>query len=1081
MARQLAYIQDDLLFYDAGLAPLEVGSPAWFAWLDQPEHRSFSIRTAASAITVRREKKRNSYYWYAYRSLQGQTHKRYLGKSSDLVLALLQQTVASLLESAAPQANTLRIHLFGLPEWLNDDQPQSLPAKAFALIAYVLLNGQRSREQLIAMLWPESSSMAGRKNLRNLIWTLRSRGGQELIVGDELISLAPQVWIDLQQFEQIYKAVFNTSQTPPDSSARLDQLSRLLELYRGPLLDGLVFDDAPELEIWLSTERERLKRAYSAVVEQQLQIYRAAGRWSELVRVGQVALNDDPINEQIHQALMEGYARLGERNEALRQYDLLQANLERELGLEPLPESKRLREAIIQGELHPILAKPSLQQTKPWPSSAPYVGRTLERDALDANLNQIERSGARVVTLVGEAGIGKSRLWQIWRSEHASNLVAFETRCLEVMRHLPFAPIIELLRQLGKQQLFEEVVADQTPLWLVDLSRLLPELHERFPELPKASPLPPAEERRRLFEALVQFFQLIARPPWVLFVDDLHWADSATIEWLGYLVYRLQEQAFLLVIAYRPEERPARLDELLVSWSRNEQLDRLDLQRLNQQESERLIEALGGDRSRVSELYERSAGNPYYLSQLMQAPPNSTPSALVDMISTRLNSLPDLARDVIQAVAVLQPYSDLATLWQTSGHSESETLDAVDLLVQQGFLLEQNGDLSFTHPLLAQVLDANLSGMRRRLLHRRAAQAWLNSAAGKAPELAGRLAYHYQEAGEPALAADYAEQAGNYALRLGATAEAKRFFQQALEQEVTPTRLYGLGVSLYWQGEYDQSRPLLAEAHDRWIEANDSSHAAEAALVLARGGLATGQIKDALHWIQQGRSYLLEDDNDNALALGSYLLATGMRASGQSLAESEAHLYEALRYAKQAHYDSLKAPIVFELGNVKAQEGDLEAAIGYFEQTISFAQQQNDSLHIALGHNNLAFHTLLLGKIDLAHRHIESAIAIVEERDLASSRQWVYSTRGEIALAEQDWHAAQTWLTRGRAEAEHFDNQALLVGYKLNFARLAWGQGQRKRAQTLLEEAQQQAVKLGDRFLLRTTRELSAEWAKQTG
>jgi DNA-binding SARP family transcriptional activator/predicted negative regulator of RcsB-dependent stress response len=1080
MARQLAYIQDDLLYYDAALAPLVVGSPEWFAWLDQPERRSFSIRTASNAITVRREKKRNSYYWYAYRSLHGQTHKRYLGKSRDLVPELLQQTAAALLEGEAPQSHSLQIRLFGLPEWLSDDQPQHLPAKTFALIAYLLINGQRSREQLIAMLWPESSSVAGRKNLRNLIWTLRSRGGQELFVGDELISLSPQVWIDLRQFEQISSDSAKASQAQPSDPPTLEQLNSLLELYRGPLLDGLVFDDAPELEIWLSTERERLKRAYNALMDQQLQIYRAAGRWNEVLRVGQVALNDDPINEQIHQALMEAYARLGERNQALRQYDLLQANLERELGLEPLPESKRLREEIIGGELHPPLSKPSLQSAKPQPIAAPYVGRTLERAALDSTLAQIEESGARVVTLVGEAGIGKSRLWQIWRSEHASSVSTLETRCLEVMRHLPFAPIIELLRQLGKQQLFEQVAAKHTPLWLIDLSRLLPELHERFPDLPQASPLPPAEERRRLFEALVQFFQLIARPPWVLFVDDLHWADSATIEWLGYLVYRLQEQAFLLIIAYRPEERPARLDDLLVSWSRNELLERLDLQRFNQQESEHLIEALGGDLARAPELYERSAGNPYYLSQLMQAPPNSTPSPLLDMISARLNSLPDLARDVLQAVAVLQPYSDLATLWQTSGHSENETLDAVDLLVQQGILLEQNDDLSFSHPLLAQVLDTNLSGMRRRLLHRRAAQAWLNSAAGKVPELAGRLAYHYQEAGEPSLAADYAEQAGNYALRLGATAEAERFFRQALEEERTPTRLYGLGVSLYWQGDYAQSHPLLAEAHDRWIEANDSAHAAEAALELARSGLATGQIKDALHWIQQGRSYLVEEHNDSALALGSYLLATGMRASGQSLAEAEAHLYEALRYAKKANYASLQPPILFELGNVKAQEGDLEAALGYFEQTINFAQQQNDSLHIALGHNNLAFHALLLAKIELAHRHIEPAIAIVEERDLATSRQWVYSTRGEIALAEHDWQAAELWLTRGRAEAERFNNQALLVGFKINFARLAWGQGQREAAQTLLQEAQQQAIALGDRFLFRTTRQLSAEWATQT-
>lgn len=1076
MARQLAYIQDNLLFYEATLSPIVVGSPEWYDWLNHESNRSFSLRTPAGAVTLRREKKRNSYYWYAYRHLQGHTHKRYVGKSSDLSLTHLQQAVEALLQSEEQRVCSLRIRLFGIPEWLSDDQPQALPSKAFALIAYLLFNRQRSREQLIALLWPESSSLAGRKNLRNLIWTMRSHGGQNLIEGDELISLSPQLWVDVAQFQQGYDALHSADQALASADHNHDRFATLLELYRGPLLDGVAFDDAPELEIWLSNQREHLKRLYSDLLERQLKLYQQAGRWNDVQRIAQLALNDDPINEQMHQALMEAYARLGERNEALRQYELLRAHLERELGMEPLPETMRLRDEIVQGMLHPLVAKPKPETPKTAIANEPYVGRRTELEALDANLLQAQQTGARVVALIGEAGIGKSRLWQTWRSQHAAHVQGFETHCLEVMRHLPFAPIIELLRQLLKQGVFERLASDQAPHWLLELSRLLPELHDRFPDLPQASALPPAEERRRLFEALVQFFQLVARPPWVLFVDDLHWADSTTIEWLGYLVYRFQEQACLLVIAYRPEERPSRLDELLVSWSRTASLERLALQRFNREESERLIQALGGDLSRTPELYERSAGNPYYLIQLMQAPPHSTPSALVDMISARLNALPDLLRDVLQAVAVLQPSNDFATLCQTSGHSESETLDAIDLLVQQGFVVEHNSGLSFSHPMLGQVLDANLSGMRRRLLHRRAAQAWLNSPAGKAPEQAGRLAYHYQEAGEAVLAADYAEQAGNYALYLGATNEAARFFRQALEHERTPARLYGLGVSLYWQGDYQQSHGHLTEAHDRWIASGDSSHAAEAALELARSALATGQLKDALHWIKQGRSYLVEEHNDSALALGSYLLATGMRASGQSLAEAEAHLYEALRYATQAHYDSLKAPIVFELGNVKAQEGDLQAALSYFEQVIAFAEQQNDSLHIALGHNNLAYHALLLGDLALAKRHIDQAIAITEERDLATNRQWVYSTRGEIALAERDWEAADRWLTRGRAMAEHFNNRALLVGYQINLARLAWGRGQRETAAQLLQEAQQQAIKLGDRHLFRSARQLAAEW-----
>ncbi|GAB4533560.1 MAG: AAA family ATPase [Anaerolineae bacterium] len=953
--------------------------------------------------------------------------------------------------------------LLGPAQFIRNGQPVELSAaKAVALLAYLAVRGApQTREHLTDLLWPDSPPDAARKNLRNILWTIRKTLGEDVLSQPDAdrLALSDAVWVDVQVFE---REVATLTMTAPAD----DQLQSTIELYRAPLLDSLVLSEAPDFEIWLDTERERLGMLYMRALEALVRVYRSEARWADVIPIAQRALAYDNLQESMYRALMEAHAWLGERPEALRQYDRLRAALARELGVEPLPETKALREAIRSGNLEPIASspKPSASPHRPLtpgqdrPLRLPFVGRQAERTTLDQELELAAGGRARVVLITGELGIGKTRLWEEWSASLPPDAIALSMRCLATTQSLPFAPLVALFRG---RPCFEYLFDSSSPValvWLVELARLLPEIRIHRPEIPAPVALPSEDERHRLFEAFTQVLRALGGQPLVLFVDDLHWTDYATLDWLLYLVRRLQEEPLLLLAACRLDEAPTQLVSLTARWSREGIARRLELGRLTLEESAELIRALRGDVTLVKDLHARSAGNPYFLIELSQGLPEDTPPALADLVRARLGQLPDAARQVLQAAAVLDTDFDFLTLRRVSGRGEEETLDALDVLLEASVLVEQEGRYAFAHPLVATVVRNDLSIARRSFLHRRAAEALEMTHAGRLAPIAGQLVRHYVEAGRPEQAAHYAEIAAERALSLTAPAEAVAFSRQAFSLEPTPARRMRLGHALYMQGDLDAARETLCQALDEFEAAGDRLSAARTCLALAESYLPAGQGVQVIEWVERAMPNLEADLDPEALARSHYLLGAGLMQSGGSLAEAESHLLEAAALADENDLPEMSARSQFELGNLLAQRGHLAAALDAFERTIALAQAGSARILEILGHNNLAYHAHLTGDLALARKHIEIGLAMAEAHALFIPRQYLYSTRGEIALAEGELDEAEAWFNRALGEAEKFNNHFQAANIRANLGLVARARGDLDEALAALEDAYRQAA-----------------------
>lgn len=338
---------------------ITVGSPAWFDWLHDEQHRSFSIRTDSGAITVRRERQRHGAYWYAYGRRAGRLHKAYLGKSIDLTAARLQVVTAALLTLAAGsvESPTLRFSLFGATRLMRDGRPVDLhAAKAIALLGYLAVGpAPPTRSQILSLLWPESTDEAARKNLRNALWAIRTALGAAVVQTGGRLRLDQRLWVDVHEFERLTAGAGSArpGRPPATLAAASAGLQSADDLYTGPFLDGLTVDEAPDFELWLLGERERLNGLAMRVLHALADDGRAEGDWRAVLAVAGRAVVRDPLQERMHQALMEAHAQLGERAAALRQYDSLRAILHTELGVLPLPATEALRAAIRGGNLLP--------------------------------------------------------------------------------------------------------------------------------------------------------------------------------------------------------------------------------------------------------------------------------------------------------------------------------------------------------------------------------------------------------------------------------------------------------------------------------------------------------------------------------------------------------------------------------------------------------------------------------------------------------------------------------------------------------------------------------------------------------
>lgn len=665
-----------------------------------------------------------------------------------------------------------------------------------AVLALLLIDVNRpvSPDRLIDALWGDAQPRTATATLQAYISNLRrildpdaparersatlKRNG----AGYQLTAASDQV--DSLEFAALVDRALELGESSPAAARPL--LGRALDLWRGPALADFAYDDFAQGEI------ARLEEMRLAVLEQRIATDLALGRAGELIAELDRLVTEHPLRERLWGQLMLALYRSGRQAEALRAYRTCEQALA-EVGLGPSTDLRTMEQAILDQDPRLHLrggTEAHLVPTVAVDPPQPLVGRTSERSHFDAVLARARQGRGGVVLFEGEAGIGKTRLLEALEFDaRAGGVRTAFARCVEVGGSPPFWPWIQLLRQLGP----DELAAAAGPQAAV-LSPLLDQY--------QTGSFGPGPTLFRLAEVLVRALQgLAGAHPLLLVIDDLYSADPDSLTLLTLVAAGLGDTSVVVLGSHRAQDLGGGhpLTAALTHLIRFGWVERRTLARFDYDEVGRLVSQVTGtevDDRTVRTIAERTGGNALFaveLTRLLAAerslepgPASSAvPATIREVMSRRLDELgPDAVR-LIRAGAVCGREFDLAVAAEVGDLEPDASLLALGEGLNCGLLAEADrpGVVRFTHLIVADSIAQPLGAVRRADLHARIADA-LERRWGHDPARWIEIAHHRRSAvavagHRPAI--DALARGGRHALHCDALELAELLFEQRLE------------------------------------------------------------------------------------------------------------------------------------------------------------------------------------------------------------------------------------------------------------------------------------------------------------
>jgi DNA-binding SARP family transcriptional activator len=568
-------------------------------------------------------------------------------------------------------------------------------AKQRALLAQLLLHANEvvSSDRLIDQLWGEAGSTDGAKSLSVAMARLRKAlaAGQSSGEGDGVLITRPPGYelrlargqLDLHRFERLVA----DARAAAEPAAAAAKLRDALGLWRGPPLADLAYESFCQAEI------ARLDELRLAALEDRLRADLELGRHADLVGELESLVAEHPLRERLRELLMLALYRSGRQAEALDAYQAARATLTVELGIEPGRELRELQRAVLSQDPALDLKPPAAVADEP--SRGVFVGRRRELAQLTQALEDALAGQGRLVLLTGEPGIGKSRLAdELAAKARQRGATVLAGRCWEAGGAPAYWPWTQSLRAYVRDS-HAAALGVQLGAGAPDLAQIVPELRQRFPDLPPPPPLEPGGARFRLFVATAEFLRTAAQHrPIVLVLDDLQGADPPSLLLLRFLARELGSARLLLLGTYRSvDPQPGQpLTEMLDEVAREPVTRHLSLRGLSESEVGEYLRLTASEMASpqiVAALYGRTEGNPLFVGEIVRLlsvegavsegldeSRLTIPRSVRGVIARRLTHLSPESNRVLLLASVLGREFAVEVLARLEGVSDDDLLEA---------------------------------------------------------------------------------------------------------------------------------------------------------------------------------------------------------------------------------------------------------------------------------------------------------------------------------------------------------------------------------------------------------------------
>jgi DNA-binding CsgD family transcriptional regulator/tetratricopeptide (TPR) repeat protein len=680
---------------------------------------------------------------------------------------------------------------------------------------------------------------------------------------------------------------------------------------------------------------------------------------------------------------------------------------------------------------------------------AQFTGRQDELAALERELASALARTLGVTLLAGEPGIGKSRLLDAFAGIARARAVAVLRGGASTAQGMP--PYLPFLEALGQQieQAPRDALTEQVGAFAGVLATLLPELTIRLGESPVSYPLPPEQAQLRFYEAIGRFLAAIAAPSGLLLIlDDLQWADPATLELLVYIARQQGTSRLLLLGAYRVDEAEARpeFQHALVELDRLRSLRTIRLAPL-------MLEALG-DLARAmlngeinlavrEKLFEQSEGNPFYAEELLrewqetgvlqfhhhrwelgEIQATGAPPGVARAIRHRLSRLPPGDLDLLRTAAIIGRAFELDLLAEVVGGDLEATEARVQPALAVGIVQDAgDGNYRFSHDMIRECLYDEVTPVRRRRLHGFIGRVLEMKPGAMPAQRLADLAFHFGRSGDRERGASYAMQAGQQAMALFASDEAQQAFGAALDL-IEPGDPRRGELSMAW-GEaaslagHEQAATLAFEQARQWFRTRgEDEREAEAAYRLGQSWWRQEDVTRAEAALHDAAA--LVGDAKTPLAVDIFVELGGL--VGGSLhrhAVGIAWARRSLVVAEEIGDPRLQAKASRTLGNLQARDGRLLAGADALETALQQAIASGDPMEAAECCASFVPLLFWLGRLRRAEevtreqrRYAEMCHDPYQLRHIHIWLAILNGLQGRIAETETEFHRAEAIASR---------------------------------------------------------------------
>jgi DNA-binding SARP family transcriptional activator/tetratricopeptide (TPR) repeat protein len=846
----------------------------------------------------------------------------------------------------APLVVDIRV-LGGFTITVDGDAHRSWPRRtAGSLVKLLALSADRRlhRERVIDALWPDVTLDRAAPRLHKAAHYAR----RTLASDDAVVLRGDSVALFPSAAVRVDLDAFERAAEEAMRSGDADDAIVALDLYAGDLLPDDLY------EPWSSQPRERAHHLHLALL-------RAAGRWEQLLTI-------DELDEGAHLALLRMHARAGDRTATLRQFDHMERVLREELGIDPPPEAIAIRDRM--RTLPSTRAGSDAEAAVTRAPDETLIERSEAGHQLDAAFTEAQRGLGAVILVSGEAGIGKTALVRSFTTGFGTDVTVLAGGCEDLLTPSTFGP-------------------------LSDVARGVPALRAALDDAVPG----------RVHEVLLE---LLGARPTVLVLEDVHWADDATLDTIRYLAPRVAGVPSLLLLTYRDEEVPPGhpLRQLLGALVQRG-ARRIQLTPLTAAGVETLAERVG---VRAPELHRITRGNPFFVTEALASRSDEVPASVRDVVLARVDRLPDESRTLLARLSVVPSGVERSL---ADALCEGDATEALREPERAGVLVGDATTVSFRHEIARRALADSLTPAERTAHHARLAE--ILDARGSDP---ARVVHHAVQAHRDDLVVKAGIPAANQAARVGAHRQVAEHLHDVLQRMhlLTPAEKVDLLVlradALQLANQFDESLRTAEFAVEVAESLDDDDRLALALLAAARTGLwARGS--DAAGAVVRRALAVLGPHGDlelRTVAHADLARALSDLATISSVAEPNPEVVEhaliGVGLAEVLGRADLRARALTYLGNGRLALGDPQGSAD-LDEAIAVLRTFPRAEFAVRACVNASGACYRAGRFDDAERYVELGLAFGRDIEFLSGDYRLSLTRACVWASQGRWNAAE--------------------------------------------------------------------------